>query len=82
MGGVEIDLRVDVVPWGSRRTDEPNVLRREAVWQATVQMGQMTTLSFREPFYIYDSDIPLYEEIPGPDAALLQSARTLQFSTR
>jgi hypothetical protein len=32
MGGVEINLRVDVVPWGSRRNDEPYVLRREAVW--------------------------------------------------
>ena len=68
--GVEVDLRVDVVRWGSLRDDEPYALRREAVWQATVSMGQMTALSFREPFYISDSDIPLYEDesglAPGP----------------
>jgi hypothetical protein len=45
-------------------------------------MGQMTALSFREPFYIYDSDIPLYEEVSGPDEALTQSARPIRFSTR
>jgi hypothetical protein len=66
-GAFVIDLRVDVIQWGSRLSSQPYMLRSEAVWQAALLSGGKTVLSIRQPFYIRDADVPLYENIPPPD---------------
>jgi hypothetical protein len=78
-GAIIIDLRVDVVQWGSRLHSEPGVLRRAGVWQAAVLSGNKTALSFRQPFSIYDSDLPLYQQTSSLDQALARTARPLHY---
>nr|WP_294546155.1 hypothetical protein [uncultured Rhodopila sp.] len=80
---MHVDLTVDVVPWGSRLQSQPSEQRREAVWQATVTAGDKI-MSFREPFYIYESDVKLYAQQPpqsSPDEELRNSARPLRYTT-
>jgi hypothetical protein len=81
-GAFVMDLRVDVVQWGSRLITQPDVPRREAVWRAALLSGGKIVLSFRQPFYIYDADIPLYEYIPPPDEVLARTARPLRYSAQ
>jgi hypothetical protein len=80
-GAVTVELRVDVVAWGSRLSSQPGVPRLEAVWQAKVLSGNQIALSFREPFYIYASDEPLYQTGLLPDERLVMTARPLRYST-
>ena len=85
IGAYTIDLRVDVVRWGSRLSSAPDVKRREAVWQATLLSGSKTALSVRQPFYIRDSDVALYENVPyvpSPNETLAQNARQLRYSSQ
>jgi hypothetical protein len=81
---MNVDLTVDVVPWGSRLQSQPYEQRREAVWQATVTVGDKI-MSFREPFYISPSDVGLYAQLPPPppsaDEELRGSARPLRYTT-
>jgi hypothetical protein len=78
-GSLIMVLSVDVVQWGSRWSWQPGVLRREAVWQAALLSGGKTALSFREPFYIFNSDISLYQRVSAPDEVLASTARRLQY---
>nr|WP_294519204.1 hypothetical protein [uncultured Rhodopila sp.] len=80
---MRVELTVDVVPWGSRLRSQPSEQRREAVWQATVTAGDKI-MSFREPFYIFESDVGLYAQSPqqpSPDEELRNSARPLRYTT-
>jgi hypothetical protein len=81
---MNVDLTVDVVSWGSRLASQPDVPRHEAVWQATVIVGDKT-MSFREPFYIFESDVRLYAHRPPspPSAAedLGRTARPIRYTT-
>jgi hypothetical protein len=80
-----IELTVDVVPWASRPGSAPYVPRREAVWQATAWAGGKV-MSFREPMYIFESDVGLYVLLPPPPPSqgqvLASTARPLRYSTR
>ena len=82
-GAYTLDLRVDVVRWGSRLSSQPYTARREAVWQASlISDNRRIVLSFREPFYIKDSDIALYERASPPDETLANMARPLRYRTQ
>jgi hypothetical protein len=39
-------------------------------------------LSFRQPFYIYDSDVSLYQKFSPPDEVLANTAHPLRFSVK
>jgi hypothetical protein len=82
---MNVDFAVNVVPWGSRLESQPYIPRREAVWQATVQVGD-NMMSFREPFYILSSDAGLYVQQPAPppsaDQVLAGTARPLSYSPK
>lgn len=80
-GSYVIDLRVDVVRWGSRSTFQPDVLRREAVLNASIVLGDRVLVAKRA-FYIYDSDIPLYENVPDAGEAFAGLAHPLRYSTQ
>ena len=84
-GDMHVDLAVSVVPWGSRLDSQPYTPRREGVWQATVRVCDQV-MSFREPFYILDSDAGLYVQLPAPppspDQVLAGTARPLRYITK
>ena len=84
-GDMHVDFTVSVVPWGSRLDSQPHTPRCEGVWQATVQVGDKM-MSFREPFYILDSDAGLYVQLPtpplSPDQVLAATARPLRYTTK
>ncbi len=77
-----IDLKVDVIRWGSRAVVEPHVPRREAVWSATITSGTSVLVAFRAPFYIHESDIPLYAQVVTPGEAMARAARPLRYVVR
>jgi hypothetical protein len=79
-GSFVIDLSVDVVRWGSLWRSQP--VRREAVWKASIVAGGRVLLAAYEPFYIFDADIPLYENTENLGVALAGSARPLSYSTQ
>jgi hypothetical protein len=80
-GAFRIDLRVDVVQWGSGLYLFGGP-RFEAVWQATMMSGDRIVLSFREPFYISGSDVSLYQIVSRPDEDLARNARRLRYMTQ
>ena len=80
---MNVNLTVDVIPWGSPLHSEQYEQRVEAVWQATVTVGDKK-MSFREPFYISASDVGLYAQLPPPPPSqaeqLRSSARPLRYT--
>lgn len=91
VGDMHVDLAVNIVPWGSRLDSQLYTPRREGVWQATVRVGdqrvgEQRVMSFRAPFYVLDSDIGLYVQLPAPpptpDQALAATARPLSYTTK
>ena len=81
-GAITVELSMDVVLWGSRSSLEPYRPRQEGVWQAKVLSGERVAMSFRQPFYLYDSDLPLYQEAWRPDLELAQMARPLRYGVQ
>jgi hypothetical protein len=84
-GDMNVDLKVSIVPWGSRLDSQPYTPRREGIWQARVEVGK-DVMSFREPFYMLDSDVGLYAQLPAPppspDQVLASTARPLRYTTK
>ena len=85
---LQVDLAVSIVPWGSRLDLQPYTPRREGIWHATVRLGGTgeMVMSYREPFYVLDSDVGLYVQLPvpppSPDQALAATARPLSYTTK
>ncbi len=77
--GDVIDLGVDIVIWGSRVRSDPQRIRSEAVWHATINSQNNVVMTIQEPFYIFSSDVPLYVETSRPDPELLRGARPLRY---
>jgi hypothetical protein len=88
---VQVDLKVSIVSWGSRLDSQLYSPRREGVWLATLRIGQTGetgeyVMSYREPFYVLDSDVGLYVQLPAPplspDQALAATARPLSYTAK
>ena len=74
-----IDVGVNVVSWGSRLTSDPDRLRTEAVWFASISSHNNILMTIQEPFYIFDSDIPLYAQIIDLGQQIAPTVRPLSY---
>jgi len=74
-----VDLGVNVVSWGSRAKSEPERVRTEAVWIASITSQDRVLMTLQEPFYIFDADIPQYVQINNPGQQLARIARPLLY---
>lgn len=74
-----IDVGVNVVSWGSRLNSNPDRLRTEAVWFASINSQNNMLMTIQEPFYIFDSDIPLYAQTIDPGQQITPIAHPLSY---
>lgn len=74
-----VDVGVNVVSWGSRLNSDPSRLRTEAIWFASISSRDSVLMTIQEPFYIFDSDIPLYVQTIDPGQQLARNARPLLY---
>lgn len=80
LGSQVIELDVDIVPWGSRLIRDPDRVRTEAVWKASLVSQGRVLMNIREPFYILASDVPLYTDFSQDFGPLARAARPLRYA--
>lgn len=73
-GALVVDIGANVVVWGSRAVSDPDRLRTEGVWYASLSTGNRILMTVQEPFFIAPSDISQYVQVPT------RLARTLRYS--
>jgi hypothetical protein len=74
-----IELGVNVVAWGSRVRSDPERLRAEAIWFASINSQDRVVMTIQEPFYIFASDIPHYVQAGDSEQTLPRIARPLLY---
>jgi hypothetical protein len=79
-GAYVVDLRADVINWGSRAVSNPYRERTEGIWNASIHSGGRVLMEIQEPFHTYASDIPQYVELPSPELQPARDIRPLRYA--